>query len=79
MKYALFLACLTGCIDINAPSRYELELTTSPCPTPAPIVNDDSQVPSTFPLGCPYRVRLPDGTTVTYTWTGKAGSDSLAH
>lgn len=75
---ALFLA---GCIDITGiPPHVTFEHRIIPpdCPTPAPVVNDPDQLPSKFPLGCPYGVLHPDGTVTIHTFGGPDQSpDSL--
>lgn len=73
MRKLLLLALLTGCIDVTGVPEhgsYEFKLSPPDCPVPAPVVNDVNQLPSTFPLGCPYLVRLPDGTLETRTFGG---------
>lgn len=68
---ALLLLPLAACIDIvGIPEQGVYRLLGPDCVVPAPIVNDMAQLPSTFPLGCPYQVRQPDGSLVTFVFNG---------
>lgn len=73
--WALALALLAGCkFEVTGTTHHVLE--TPLCPVPAPIVNDPAEEPYWLPLGCPYQVRLPDGSLETRVWNGKAQGDS---
>lgn len=73
MRFLALLVLLTGCIEIvGVPENVRIEHVLVPpeCPVPAPVVNDMNQLPSSYPLGCPYQIEHPDGTRTTHTFEG---------